>query len=227
VVLRGAELDRVRAIDEHEEACLLALEEFLDDDLVAGRAEGPLDHDVVDRRIGFVLGAAQDDALAGGESVGLDDDRRPVDADEFLGGDRLVEAPEDAGRDVVFLAQVLHETLGAFEARRGGRRPERLDPAYLKAVDDAGDQRAFRPDDDEVDFFPDREGDDRFDVLGRDGNALGDRSDSRVPRCAVELRAARRAGDRPAQGMLAPSPADHEDLHGTDLPLVFDLKQTP
>ena len=60
---------------EREEARLLACHEFLDHDLGAGRAERAGEAGV-DRRVGLVDGHRDDDALAGGEAVGLDHDRR-------------------------------------------------------------------------------------------------------------------------------------------------------
>ena len=64
-----------RAIDHHDEARFLALEEFLDDDSSPALPKRPANmslrgrHRLVGRR-------ADDDALAGRESVRLDDDRR-------------------------------------------------------------------------------------------------------------------------------------------------------
>ena len=79
VVLRRAEGQRGRAVAEAEEARLLAVEEFLDHDLGAGRAEGAAEAGV-DRRQRLVDGHRDRDALAGGEPVGLDDDRRALRA---------------------------------------------------------------------------------------------------------------------------------------------------
>ena len=59
-------------------------------------------------------------ALAGGQAVGLDDDRRAAPADEGLGLGGIAEAAVGGGRDAVFGAEILGEALGAFE-RGGGR----------------------------------------------------------------------------------------------------------
>ena len=52
VILRRRQRQRVRAVDEREEARLLALEEFLDHDLAAGLAERAGEAGV-DRGLGF------------------------------------------------------------------------------------------------------------------------------------------------------------------------------
>ena len=79
---------RGRAVAEGEEARLLADEAFLDDELGAGRPERASEHGV-DRRLGFGDARRDDDALAGGEAVRLDDDRRAPLAHIGLGGVRL------------------------------------------------------------------------------------------------------------------------------------------
>ena len=57
-------------------------------------------------------------ALAGGQPVRLDHDRRADPAHVVLGGFRGVEALVGRGRNVVGLAEVLGEALGALEPRR-------------------------------------------------------------------------------------------------------------
>ena len=63
------------AVDQREEADLLALQEFLDHELRAGLAEArsPIMLSMAAVGLGERLG--DDHALAGGEPVGLDDDR--------------------------------------------------------------------------------------------------------------------------------------------------------
>ena len=85
-----------------------------------------------------------DDALAGGETIGLDHDRRALRADIGLGGIRIAEALIGRGRNVVGLAEILGEALGAFEPGGGLARPERLDAGGSEIVDDAR-RRAARP----------------------------------------------------------------------------------
>ena len=69
--------DRGLAVAQREERGLLADQEFLDHDLGAGRAEAAAEHHV-DRGFGLGQRLRDHDALAGGEPVGLDDDRRAL-----------------------------------------------------------------------------------------------------------------------------------------------------
>ena len=78
-----------------------------------------------------------DDALAGREPVGLDDDRRALRAHVGLRGRGRGETLIGRGRNVVRPAQVLGEALGAFEPRRGLARAECLDAGGGEIVDDA------------------------------------------------------------------------------------------
>ena len=77
VVLRRAERQRGLAVAQAEEARLLAIEEFLDHHLGAGSAEGAAESRL-DRGQRLVDRHGDGHALAGGEAVGLDDDRRAL-----------------------------------------------------------------------------------------------------------------------------------------------------
>ena len=90
-------------------------------------------------------------AFAGGKAVGLDHDRRALRVQIGFGRIGRAEALIGRGRDAVGAAQILGEALGAFEPRRGPRRPKRLDAGGLQVIDDAGTQRRLRPDHDQVD----------------------------------------------------------------------------
>ena len=85
VILRRGERQRVAAVDEREKARLLAGEKFLDDDLGAGlRRTGarPAPHRPPGMRPRII---GDGHALAGGEPVGLDDDRRAALGDIGFG----------------------------------------------------------------------------------------------------------------------------------------------
>ena len=80
MVLRSRERQHVLAVRHDDEARFLAVEEFLDDDHAARVAEGAGEHGL--GREDRLVGARGDDhALARGEAVGLDDDRRALRAD--------------------------------------------------------------------------------------------------------------------------------------------------
>ena len=78
VVLRRGERQRVLAVDERKKARLFAGEKILDDDLAPGGAEPALDERRIDRPARGIEIFGDGHPLAGGEPVGLDDDRRSV-----------------------------------------------------------------------------------------------------------------------------------------------------
>jgi hypothetical protein len=80
----------------------------------------------------------------------------------------------------------------------------------------SGDQRRFRPDDDEIDCFVTTEGDDGVmigNVERNDGGFLGDAG---IARRGVERGQHRRGGDLPGKRMLAPARPDEKHIHASD-----------
>ena len=73
VILRRSQRERGRAVAEREERGLLAVKKFLDDQFGAGLTEAAAQHHV-DRGFRFGQSLRDDHALAGRQSVGLDDD---------------------------------------------------------------------------------------------------------------------------------------------------------
>ena len=88
MILRGGERNSGRAVAEREERSLFAVEKFFDDQFGAGLAEAAAEHHV-DRDFGLGEGFRHDHAFAGGEPVGLDDDRRAAAADIGFGRSRV------------------------------------------------------------------------------------------------------------------------------------------
>ena len=126
MVLGGGERDGVGAVAQREERRLLAGETFLDHHFGAGFPEIAGKHHV-DGLQRLIDRCRNHHALAGGKSVGLDDDRSVLRADVVLGRACGGEARIGGGRNIVGAAQILGEALGAFELRRDPARPERLD----------------------------------------------------------------------------------------------------
>ena len=134
-----------------------------------------------------------DDALAGGEAVGLDHDRQRLRRrDRPCAAAASREAAVGGGRDAELGAEVLGEALRAFELGRGLGRAEGLDAGRRQVVGEARDQRRLGPDHDEADVVVAAERD--------DGRVVGDveRDASRRPRrcrhCRARSRACRAAG---------------------------------
>ena len=113
------------------------------------------------------------DALAGGQAIGLDDDR---DREAIERGQRRrhrLDAHIVGGRNAGAGAQVLGEALGPFQLGGGGARPEGGDAGLAQGVGDARHQRRFRPDDDQVRIDRSRQGDHGRGVAGIDRDAFG------------------------------------------------------
>ncbi len=123
-------------------------------------------------------------ALAGGEPIGLDHDRRALRADigQRLGG--VIEAAVGAGRNVEFAAEVLCETLGALELGGLLARAERLDAGAREIIDDPGRQRRLRADHDEIHRVTLAEIDHRRVVGNIEGDAFGFLRDPGIARRA-------------------------------------------
>ncbi len=180
VILAGGHRQHVLAIDHDDEAGLLALEEILDHDPRSGIAEGVVLEHVTDRRFGLGFGHRHDHALARGQPVGLDHDRRALLPEVGQRGFDLAERLVVGGRNRVACQEVLGECLGALELRGALGRAEDGQPRCLERVDDAGDERRFRPDDRQIDGVVTREDDQRFAVQDIDGNV----GQPRLPRGA-------------------------------------------
>ncbi len=99
---------------------------------------------------GFGLGEGfrHHHALAGGEAVGFDDQRRAAAPRVGFGRSRIDKTFIAGGRYAVGPAQVLGEAFGAFEPRGGACRSKGLDAGGLEIVDNAGAQRRLRADHD-------------------------------------------------------------------------------
>ena len=84
VILRGNERRHVLAVAEAEKADLVALDEFLNDDLLFGRTEKRAGEETLRRFNRRGARIADDDALACGEAVGFDHDGRMKDFDRLF-----------------------------------------------------------------------------------------------------------------------------------------------
>ena len=92
VILRRGERQHRHSVTESEEAGLLAFEELLDDDGSAGCTEGAVEAGV-DGQLGLGSRCGNDDALAGGKAVSLDDDRKDCSARYALAAAEVSKMP--------------------------------------------------------------------------------------------------------------------------------------
>ena len=180
---------------EHRE--LRPLEQLLDVERLPERLCG------AQCRVELRLVAADPDALAGGEPVGLHDARRPRDGEHAR--------RRNAGR----LHHLLRERLRPFDPRRRRARAEDGDAAAAQPIGEADDERRLRADDDEVDAELGGERDDRGRILRARRMALREGRDPRISRRGVQLDVVG-ACERPREGMLATARPDDEHLHGGD-----------
>lgn len=176
-VLGRRERDDRDAVAEHEERHLGAVEELLDDD--ASTVLGEAGPGVVQRGLAVV---GDDDALARGQSVVLDDEGRAEGVD---GLGYLVEGRAQVGEPGGHLGRrhdLLGERLAALETgglRGGAEHVEAVVPQHIR---DTGHERGLGPDDDEVDLVALCDIEDRGGVRGVGQRlAQGDRVDAGVP----------------------------------------------
>ena len=130
-----------------------------------------------------------------------------------LGAGGVREAAIGRGRNAELGAQILGESLRAFELRRRLLRPEALDSRRREIIYQTGDQRRFRPDDDEIDRVVRAEADDGSMVGDGERDALGDLRNSAVPGRTIELGQQRAGAQLPGERMLAAAGADEEYVH--------------
>jgi hypothetical protein len=101
---------------------------------------------IVDGGVRFVERHRHHHALAGGQAVGLDDDRRALGVDVGVGRGGVGEGLVLRGRDVVADQELLGEVLGAFELGGGLGRPEDRQAGGAEGIDHAGGERRLGAD---------------------------------------------------------------------------------
>ena len=105
------------AVGQDVDAGLLAVEKLLDDDTGACFAHLVAGEHVADGHFGLAQVLRDHDALAGGEAVGLDDDRRTLGVDVGVGGGGVGEDGQGL--------RPSHAGLQASEVAERRRRPRR------------------------------------------------------------------------------------------------------
>lgn len=192
------------AVDHDDEAGFLAVEELLDDHARTGFTESVAGEHVAHRVLGFLQGHGDDHALAGGQAVGLDHDRRAFFTQVGQGRLDLGEVLVVGGGDLVAGQEILGEGFRAFQLRRALGRAEAVQATAAEQVDHADDQRCLRADDGQVDVL--------FGEVGQllqggdvDGDvlALGFNCGAGVARGDEDFLDAWVLGDFPGQGVLA------------------------
>ena len=184
MILRADQRQNMFAVRQSKKARLFSVEELLDDNFRARRAEGAVEHEI-DRLARILLGIGDDDAFAGREPVRLDDDGKPQSARKGLGARRIAKAAIGSGRNIIFRTKVFHEAFGALEHRAFGAGSQRLDPHIFQLIGETRHQGGFRSDDHEIDLLFLGKGDQGVQVCDRDRSAFGNRVDARIAGRAI------------------------------------------
>ena len=146
MVLAGGQREDVLAVDHDDETGFLAVEEILDHDAGAGIAELVAGQHVVDGGVRFSQRHGDDNAFAGSEAVGLDDDGCALLVDVGMCCGRLEKSLKTGSRNVVTSHETLGEILGGFELGGFLGRAENLQATVAENVHHAGRQRCFGAD---------------------------------------------------------------------------------
>ena len=139
------------AVGEAEDADLGAGEELLDDDFRAALAEDFVLHHGADGVFRGLAGLADEDALAQGKAVGLDDGGQGAGVHIGEGLFRVGEGLIGGGRDVIFFHEVLGEGFASLEDGGIFAGAEAGEAFGLQGVGHAEDQGVVGGDDDEID----------------------------------------------------------------------------
>ena len=194
---------------------LRPLQALLDQHGPAGVAKHPVDQAVPKGPPGLRPPGGNRDALAGRQAVGLDHDRPLDPLQVLLGRADPVEPPGPRPRDPVSLAQLPGPGLRPLDHGPGPGGAEHREAPGVQRVGQAGHQGPLRPDHREIDGLMFGESGDPLHV--RRGHRYQRRQlgDAGVPRGRVHPFDRGIARQRPAQCVLAASPADHQDSHRT------------
>ena len=214
VVLRGAEGQHVVAVAEEEERHLGAGEELLHEH----RPRRQIGVGVGERRLAV---GRDDDALAGGEPVGLHDVRGAELVERGLDLGAAGGAHRAAGRHARGIHDPLRERLRALELRGGLARTEHRDAALAHRIGDACDQRRLGADDHEVDEVLVGERRDGGGVFDVEGDQLRVLPDAGVAGGREDLVLGLLRPQREDDGVLPRARAEDQDLHAlqpTDAP---------
>jgi hypothetical protein len=168
----------------------------------------------VKRPLGLLGPAADTDALAGGEAVGLDDARAAQRPHVLPRGPEVVEDLEGGRGNGVAGHELLGIGLAALEPGSCCRGAEDSDARSAQAVGDAVRQGHLRADHDQVHVFFSGEADDRRGVVRHDsGEAVGDPGDPVAPGRGDHPFGERAARDLPHERVLTSPRSDHQHLH--------------
>ena len=168
------------AVAEGEEGELFAGEELFEDDFGLRRAEEDAAEHLGGGLFGLEVGVADDDAFAGGEAGGFDDDGNGEAGELFAD---LVERGAEGvggGGDVVALHELFGEGFAGFELGGVLGGAEDAEATLGELVDEADGERELGADDGEGWLLDGDDVDHLVEVAGIDGDAAGELGDAAV-----------------------------------------------
>ena len=158
-----------------------------------------------------ITNVADDHALAGGQTIGLDDTATAERGNRVA---RLVmrgDGERLSGVNASGLEQLLREGLRALHLRSCGTRAENRDALLTQPVGKTEHERYLRSDDHEIDAELLRERDLAIDVIDLDRVALTHHRDTGITRRGVHLEALRARGDYRDERVFAPAGTDDKN----------------
>ena len=217
VVLRRGKRQSRLAVGQHQERGLLALEKFLDDNSLARHTEDPFFEEKPEGPFGLRLRIDDDDALARGQAIGLQDGRQ---SDRLERDARLVQRGRHrraGGGNAMPATELFAVDLRCLDFGGEAARSEDRKVSLLELVDDSECQGQLRTDDGEVDrdaLGEIRELDDR----GRGNrNEIGDAGDPGIAGSREQFRHARAFANRARQRVFPRPGSNDENLHAAPL----------
>ncbi len=213
MVLRNRKELHVLAVGHRHHRDLLALEKGLDHHGASRFAElAGLQHRS-HRACRLGSRGTHDGALAGGEPGGLDHQRLRMAIDVGQRGGEIAKAAAGRGAHARSRHQLLGESLGGFQLRRGGTRPEDRPPLGPKPVGQAERQRDLGPHHGEIDAVHVGRVGQAVDIVGGNGKVFGELGGTWIPWGAVQLGLRILPAEGPAERVLPAPAAYHEQSH--------------
>ena len=212
VILRRADRQDRRAIDQYEKAGLLAFHELLNHHLGPGGPKCAAQH-VVDCGVGLRQRHRHDHAFARGQPIRLDHNRCACGRDIGMGGAGFGKPCIGGGGGTGCVADRFCERFRRFQPGGSGRRSENCKSCVAQSVGDTGGQGPFGADDHEIHCVFGGKHRHRFAIKNVDIGAFGQQRDARIARRHDQPVAFRVLLDRPGQAVFPPAAAQYQDIH--------------
>ena len=200
-------------VGEGQDGDLRPGEKLFNDHPAAALAEHALLHHGDNGLSGLLPGLSDNDALAQGQTVGLDHNGHFCRFKIPQGRRRIVKALIGGGGDAVFLHQILGKNLAALDLGRCGSGAEAGDALLVQGVHRPQHQGIVGSHHGVVHLLLYGEGHHGRDVLGPDGDALRIRGDAAIAGQGKNLFHFRVLFQLFDDGVFAAAAADHKKLH--------------